>query len=183
MSRIHTPASVDAAPEAAQAALTQVGKQLGTVPNLFRLVANSPAALEGYLGLSGALAKGRLPAQTRERVALAVAQQNGCDYCLSAHTYIAANLAKLSPEEIAASRAGRSSDAKADAAVKFALAVLAAKGHVADADISAVKAAGYDDGQIVEIVQHVALNVFTNYMNSVAETAIDFPVVTASKAA
>lgn len=86
MSRIPTPATIEAAPAASQPLLQAVKKQLGMAPNLFRLVANSPAALEGYLSLSGALGKGELPAPTRERVALAIAEINGCDYCLSAHT-------------------------------------------------------------------------------------------------
>ncbi|MGR3320993.1 MAG: carboxymuconolactone decarboxylase family protein [Pseudooceanicola sp.] len=176
MSRIAIPATIDAAPEASRPMLEQVTKQLGSAPNLFRLAAQSPAALEGYLGLSGALGKGRLPAATRERVALAIAQFNGCGYCLSAHTYLGSNLAKLSPEEIAANRAGHSTDPKADAAVVFARKVAELRGHVADADLAAVRAAGYDDAQIVEIVQHVALNTWTNYLNEVAKTDIDFPV-------
>jgi len=176
MSRIATPATIEAAPEASRPLLEKVAKQLGSAPNMFRLEAQSPAALEGHLGLSGALAKGRLPAATRERIALAIAEFNGCGYCLSAHTYVAGNLAKLPPEEIAANRNGRSTDAKADAAVIFARKVAELRGHVADADLAAVRAAGYDDAQIVEIVQHVALNVFTNYLNEVARTEIDFPV-------
>jgi AhpD family alkylhydroperoxidase len=100
--------------------LQAVHRQLGVVPNLFRLVATSPAALEGYLGMSGALDKGALPAATRERIALAVAQINGCSYCLSAHTYLGKHLARLDDAEIAANRAGHSHDAKADAAVRFA---------------------------------------------------------------
>ncbi|MCR8549417.1 peroxidase-related enzyme [Salipiger sp. P9] len=176
MSRIDIPATIDAAPEASRPLLEQVSKQLGSAPNLFRLAAQSPAALEGYLGLFGALGKGRLPAATRERIALAIAQFNGCGYCLSAHSYLGANLAKLSPEEIAANRKGRSTDAKADAAVVFAVKVAEQRGHVADADLAAVRAAGYDDAQIVEIVQHVALNIWTNYLNEVAKTEIDFPV-------
>lgn len=175
MTRIATPASIDAAPEAARPLLEAVNKQIGSVPNLFRLVANSPAALEGYLSMSGALAKGRLPAQTRERIALAVAQINACGYCLAAHSFMGANLAKLSAEEIAANRNGRSTDAKADAAVRFAASVATQRGHVSDAEVAAVRAAGYDDAQIVEIVQHVALNTWTNYINEVAKTVIDFP--------
>ena len=176
MSRIHTPSSIDTAPTASQPLLDAVRKQIGSVPNLFRVVSNSPAALEGYLGMSGALAKGSLPAATRERIALAVAQINGCNYCLSAHTYLGSNLAKLSDAEIDANRRGGSLDAKADAAVRFAAQVATARGHVADADVQAVRAAGYDDAQIVEIVQHVALNTWTNYINEVASTVIDFPV-------
>ena len=179
MSRIHTPATVDASPAAARPMLEAVHKQIGVVPNLFRLVANSPAALEGYLGMSGALAKGALPATTRERIALAVAQINGCDYCLSAHSYMAKNLAKLDAAEIAANRRGSSNDPKAEAAVRFAAKVARERGHVGDDDVRAVRMAGYDDAQIVEIVQHVALNTWTNYINEVARTEIDFPLAEA----
>ncbi len=176
MSRIPTPASIDAAPASTRPQLEAVHKQIGVVPNLFRLVANSPAALDGYLGMSGALDKGSLPAQTRERIALAVAQINGCGYCLSAHSTMAKNLAKLSDAEIAANRHGGSLDPKADAAVRFAAKVTRERGHVSDSDVQAVRMAGYDDAQIVEIVQHVALNTWTNYINEVAQTEIDFPV-------
>lgn len=176
MSRIDIPATIEAAPEASRPLLEQVTKQLGSAPNLFRLAAQSPAALEGYLGIFGALGKGRLPAATRERIALAIAEYNGCGYCLSAHTYLGANLAKLSPEEIAANRKGRSADAKANAALVFAVKVADRRGHVSDVDLHEVRAAGYDDAQIIEIVQHVALNIWTNYLNEVAQTEIDFPV-------
>ncbi|MCW5641323.1 MAG: carboxymuconolactone decarboxylase family protein [Rhodoferax sp.] len=175
MSRIPTPASIEAAPAAARPHLEGVKRQLGVVPNLFRLVANSPSALEGYLAMSGALAKGSLPAQTRERIALAVAQINGCGYCLAAHTYLGKNAAKLSEAEIAANRHGGSLDPKADAAVRFAAKIVRERGHVSDTDVQAVRMAGYDDAQIVEIVQHVALNTWTNYINEVAATEIDFP--------
>lgn len=179
MTRIATPATIADAPLAAQPLLEAVKKQLGTVPNLFRVVSNSPAALEGYLGLSGALSKGKLPAATRERIALAVAEINGCSYCLSAHSYLGKNLAKLNDAEILANRHGHSNDAKADAAVQFAAQVTKARGHVGDADLAAVKLAGYDDAQIVEIVLHVALNTWTNYLNEVARTVVDFPVAAA----
>ena len=179
MSRIAIPARIEDAPVSAQAHLEAVKKQIGSVPNLFRLVANSPAALAGYLGMSGALAQGSLPAPTRERIALAVAQINGCNYCLSAHSFMGKNLAKLSDAEIAANRHGGSLDPKADAAVRFAAKVVRERGHVSDADVQAVRMAGYDDAQIVEIVQHVALNTWTNYINEVAKTEIDFPIAQA----
>ena len=182
MSRIPTPATIEAAPAASQSMLLAVKKQLGVAPNLFRLVANSPAALEGYLGLSGALAKGELPAATRERIALAVAEINGCDYCLSAHTYLGRNLARLDDMEMAANRRGGSNDLKADAAVRFAAKVVKLRGHVGNDDFAAVKGAGYTDAQIIEIVQHVALNTWTNYINTVGLTEIDFPVVQADRA-
>src|SRR3954451_1496851 len=135
MSRIPTPASIEASPAAAQPLLQAVKKQLGVVPNLFRVVANSPAALEGYLGLNGALGKGELDARTRERIALAVAEINGCDYCLSAHTYLGKNVAKLDDAELAANREGGSKDPMADAAVRFATKVVRERGHVTDADV------------------------------------------------
>jgi uncharacterized peroxidase-related enzyme len=150
---------------------------------MFRLISNSPAALEGYLGLSAALNKGALPAQTRERIALAVAEINGCGYCLSAHAYLGKNLAKLDDAEIAANRNGASNEPKADAAVRFAVKVVRERGHVTGDDISAVRSAGYDDAQVIEIVLHVALNTWTNYFNEVAKTDIDFPAVTARHAA
>ena len=179
MSRIATPASIEASPVAAQPLLQAVQKQLGSVPNLFRVVGNSPAALEGYLGLNGALAKGKLDAKTRERIALAVAEVNGCGYCLAAHTYLGKNLAKLDDAEIAANRSGTSNDVKAAAAVRFAAKVVAARGHVATSDLDAVRAAGYGAAEILEMVAHVALNTLTNYVNEVAGTAIDFPEVRA----
>ncbi len=182
MSRLPIPASIEASPAASQPLLEAVKKQLGVVPNLFRLVGNSPAALEGYLGLNGALAKGALEAPTRERIALAVAEVNGCNYCLSAHSYLGKNLTKLSDAEIAANRNGGSADPKADAAVRFAVELVNSRGHVSEADVKAVKQAGYTDAQVIEIVLHVALNTLTNYVNEMAKTEIDFPVVTAKAA-
>lgn len=182
MTRIPLPASIEDAPAAARPLLEGVKAQLGLVPNLFRITANSPAALGGYLELNGALAKGELPAATRERIALAVAQRNGCDYCLSAHSYIGKNMAKLDDAEIAANRRGGSSDPKADAAVRFAVSLVEARGSVTEAEVAAVKLAGYDDAQIVEIVAHVALNTLTNYLNEAFDTPIDFPVVSADAA-
>ncbi|WP_296746375.1 carboxymuconolactone decarboxylase family protein [Mesorhizobium sp.] len=183
MPRIHTPETIAAAPEASQPLLKGVEKQLGVVPNLFRLVSNSPAALEGYLAMSAALAKGRLPAATRERIALAVAEINGCSYCLSAHTYLGKALARLDDAEIAAARDGSSNDGKAAVAVRFAAKVARERGRVGEADLEALRRAGYDDAQIIEIVQHVALNVWTNYINEIAGTEVDFPVVQARQAA
>jgi uncharacterized peroxidase-related enzyme len=183
MSRIATPATLEAAPEASRPLLEAVGKLLGVVPNLFRMVSNSPAALEGYVGVVGALAKGTLPAPTHERIALTVAEFNECDYCLSAHTYLGKNVAKLDDTEMAFNRSGTSKDPKADAAVRFARSVLESRGHVSDEQVRAIKSAGYTDAQVVEIVQHVALNVWTNYVNNVAQTTIDFPVVSTRRVA
>ena len=175
MSRIPTPATIDAAPAAAQPLLEAVKKQLGSAPNLFRITANSPAALEGYLGLNGALGKGALDAPTRERIALAVANINGCAYCNSAHSYLGKNLAKLDEAELSANRHGKSNDAKADITVRFAAKVARERGQVSDADLQALRGAGYDDAQIVEIVAHVGLNTLTNYINEVFKTEVDFP--------
>jgi len=177
MSRSHIPASIEGALPASQVMLQDVKKRLGVVPNLFRLVSQSPSALEGYLGLMGALGKGELPAQTRERIALAVGQVNGCQYCLSAHTYLATNVARLDAAEIAANRRGQSQDTQANAAVGFATKVARERGRVGEEDLRTVREAGYTDAQILEIIQHVALNVWTNYVNNVFDTDIDFPKV------
>ncbi|RDS81300.1 carboxymuconolactone decarboxylase family protein [Dyella monticola] len=181
MSRLPIP-TLDAVPEASKPILDTVRKQVGVVPNLFRLIGTSPIALNAYTAFQGALGKA-LDVKTRERIALAVAQVNGCDYCLSAHSYLAMNLAKISPEEIALNRQGASGDAKANAAVNFASKVTAQRGHVDDADIAMVRDAGFSDAQIVEIVALVAENTFTNYLNEVTKTDIDFPVVLAKDAA
>lgn len=181
MSRLAIPTREDA-PEASQPLLDAVYAQLGVVPNLFRLIAKSPATLAGYLGFSGALQKA-LDVKTRERIAIAVAEVNGCDYCLSAHTYLGLNFAKLSPEEVALNRKGGSTDPKADAAVRFAAKVARDRGHVGDTELGAVRLAGFTDAQIVEIVALVAENVFTNFLNEVVQTEIDFPVVSHAEAA
>jgi len=179
MSRITVP-SRETAPASSQPLLDAVDKQLGVVPNLFRLVGLSPAALQGYLSMNGALGK-TLDVKTRERIALAVAQVNGCDYCLSAHSYLGLNLAKLDAAELAHNRRGTSLDAKASAAVAFAAGLAQNRGNVSDAELQAVRAAGYSDAQIIDIVALVAENVFTNFVNLVAHTEIDFPVVRAAE--
>ncbi|MGY0216206.1 carboxymuconolactone decarboxylase family protein [Endozoicomonadaceae bacterium StTr2] len=177
MSRIPTPTSIDTAPEGAKASLRAVNNLLGSVPNLFRIVSNSPQTLEGYLGLNGALGYGSLSVRVREGIAVAVAEINGCDYCLAAHNYLGAQRAKLSPAEIEASRRGTSSDAKVAVAIEFAVKVTQARGKVDDADVQAVREAGYSDAEIVEIVGHVAMNTLTNYLNEVLGTEVDFPPV------
>lgn len=181
MSRLSIPSQADA-PAASQPILDAVNAQLGVVPNLFRLIAKSPAALGGFAAFSGALQK-TLDVKTRERIALAVAQVNGCDYCLSAHSYLASNLAKLGAEEIALNRRGGSTDPKADAAVRFAAKVTQERGHVSEAELAAVRLAGFTEAQVVEIIALVAENCFTNFLNEVAKTDIDFPVVRAAEAA
>lgn len=177
MSAITTPATIETSPTASQPLLQAVQKQLGSVPNMFRVIGNSPAALEGYLGLSAALGKGKLDARTRARIAMVVAETNGCDYCLSAHAYLGKNLQKLDEAELTRNRDATSSDPKAAAAVRFAAEVVRARGRVSDAQRDALRDAGYDDAEIIEIVLNVALNTLTNYVNIVAGTDIDFPVV------
>lgn len=157
--------------------LAAVRKALGVTPNMTKAMANSPAVLAAYLEFSGKLAGGELPAAVRERIALVVAQENACDYCLSAHSYIATNLAGLTQDEAQAARHGHAVDPKVEATLTFAATVVRTRGDVDDTDLKAARAAGLSDGEIAEVVGHVALNVFTNYFNKTAETDIDWPVV------
>ena len=183
MSRIVPTASIESSPEAAQPGLKAVNGKFGSVPNLFRVLAHAPAALDGYLGFSGALGAGTLDLKTREAIALTVAEANGCGYCLAAHSYIAANMAKIGADDIAKARKGHASDNKTDAALVFAKKIVEARGHVAEGDLAAVRAAGFDNRAILEIVANVALNTLTNYVNEVAATPVDFPAVKPSLAA
>ena len=182
VSRITIP-TVEQAPDASKPLLAAVKQQLGVVPNLMKVVGNSPAALEGYLALNGALAKGKIDVKLRERIALAVAEYNGCYNCLLAHDYLGRNIAKLGQDELDAARDGRSSDPRADSALRFARRVAESRGRVSDADLAAVRLAGFDEAGVIEIVVNVALNVLTNYVNNVAATDIDFPKVHAKLAA
>ena len=175
MSRMVIP-SKSQAPAASVPLLDKVNRQLGTVPNLMKVMGSSSVALEGYLSLSDALRKGQIDTGTAERIALIVAQLNACNYCLSAHSYLASNVAKLDASEIEAARRGTSTDPKAAAAVEFAAKVVNARGHVNDADLTEMKAAGYSGDEVIEIVLHVALSIMTNYVNNVALTDIDFPI-------
>jgi uncharacterized peroxidase-related enzyme len=146
------------------------------VPNMTRIMVNSPAVLEGYLNFSGALAGGALSPKLREQIALIVAEANTCGYCLSAHTAIG-KLVGLSPVEVESACEGVTTDAKAGAALRFAKALVTERGFVNDGEIESLRRLGFSDGEIAEIIANVALNVFTNYFNHVAETDIDFPVV------
>ncbi len=161
---------------------TAVKSKLGLVPNLMRTLGQSPAALNAYLGFSATLAAGVLPAKVREQIALAVAQANACDYCLAAHSLLGKG-AGLAPDAILAARRATATDAKIDALLKFAAAVVATRGLVSDEALAAVRAAGASDAEIVETVAHVALNLLTNYTNHVAQTAVDFPPAAALPAA
>lgn len=156
--------------------LEAVQAKLKITPNVTRVMANSPAVLEAYVHFSGALAGGALDAQLREQLALEVAEQNSCQYCLSAHTALG-KMAGLSDSEIDSARNASSASPRNAAALKFAKAVVASQGQVSDADLAAVRSAGFSDGEIAEIIAHVALNIFTNYINSAAQTEIDFPPI------
>jgi uncharacterized peroxidase-related enzyme len=156
--------------------LDGVEASLGRTPNLMRTLANSPVALEAYLAFNTALARGRLSAKLREQIALAVAEANGCEYCLSAHTAIG-KMEGLPESDLLASRRWTSPDPKVDAALKFVHTIVTRRGQVSDQEINRVRQAGYGDGEIAEIVANVALNIFTNYFNLVAETTVDFPRV------
>jgi uncharacterized peroxidase-related enzyme len=159
-----------------------IQKQLGVVPNMMRTMAHSPAVLDAYLAFGAALHRGLLPASLQEQIALTVAEVNACDYCLSAHSALGRG-AGLSGDEIAASRDGHASDAKATAALQFARALIDRRGAVTEQDLARVRGAGFGDGEIAEIIAHVGLNVFTNYFNRAVRTEIDFPLVTAGQLA
>jgi len=176
MNRLPIP-TVDSAPAASQPLLAAVKQQIGMVPNLMKVLAHSPAGLGAYLGFSSATAAGSLSAADRERIALTVAEANGCEYCLSAHTYLGKNVAKLSDDELDAARDGRSADAKVQALLQFTQAVIGSRGRVDDSELAQFLAAGHGPDAVVDVVANVALNVFTNYLNNVARTTVDFPHV------
>lgn len=174
MSRIPIP-TVEGAPAASRALLAATDKRLGMVPNLYRIVATSPAALEALVSFHRALDKGDLDPLTRERISLAVAEVIGCDYCLSAQTYRVRSAEMLDDAEITANRSGASNDIKADVAVRFAAKLARTRGAVTDLDVLTAREAGYSDGEIVEIIAHVAVSLFTGIANTALQTDIDFP--------
>ena len=139
--------------------------------------------LEGYLNLSGGLSGGTLGAKKGELIAMAVAEANNCNYCLSAHAFIGEKLVGIDTTSIRDARSGKSIDAKTEAVLTFAKTLVSKRGLVSDADVNAVKAAGVTEGEVGEIVGHVALNILTNYFTNTANTEVDFPEVTAFKAA
>ena len=159
-----------------KALLDGVQKKLGVTPNLIRTLAVAPAALEGYLGFSQALAGGRLSARLREQIALAVAGANACEYCASAHSAIGKSLG-LDEAERTANLEAKSQDVKVTATLQFARHVVAERGWASDEALQRVREAGYGEDEIVEIIANVALNLFTNYFNHIAATEVDFPVV------
>jgi len=156
--------------------LEAVRAKLGVVPNMMRVLANSPAALKAYLDFSGALGKDSLGAKTREQIALAVAETNLCGYCLSAHSFIGGKLG-LSDAEIANARRATAPSEKTDAILKLARAIVVRRGELDDRDLEQARSQGLTDGMIVETIANIALNIFTNYVNHIARTVIDFPEV------
>jgi uncharacterized peroxidase-related enzyme len=165
-----------------QALFAAIQSQLGIVPNFLKVFANSPDALKAFLGLHGIANGGSLDPQTRERIALALAQQNTCEYCLSAHTAIGRK-AGLSTAEIEANRAGSSQDAKAAVAVKLARSLVEHTGDITTAELQEARNAGYSDADIVEIITHVGMNILTNILGKASRVDIDFPKVELKQAA
>ncbi len=159
-----------------QQLLQQIQGAFGAVPNMFKAVANSPAALTSMWAAFGALGQGVLPAKLAEQIAVAVAERNACEYCLAAHTALGRK-AGASSEEMLAAQHGEAHDAKTSAALQFALKVVEQRAAISDADVSALRQHGFDDQHIVEILAHVALNLFTNYVNVAFAVDLDFPVV------
>jgi uncharacterized peroxidase-related enzyme len=156
--------------------LEAVTSKMGRVPNIAGAMANSPALLEGYLGLSGALGSGKLDPKLREFISLAVAEKNGCSYCLSAHTTIGNKMLGIDEATLLKSRTEESIDPRTDAALVFVRAIVDKRGKVTDEEVALVKEAGFTDEEIAEISGNVALNLLTNYFNELAGTEIDFPI-------
>jgi len=154
--------------------LAAIKAKSGRVPNILKTMAHSPVALQAYLGLSGAFADAKLPVKIREQIALTVGEDNQCHYCVSAHSAIG-KLAGLTPEEIEAGRRAGAPDPKTNAILKFAKRLSANRGNITDPELAEARKAGCSDEEIFEIITAVALNLFTNYVNHVADTAIDFP--------
>jgi len=157
-------------------------KALGMTPNMMKTMARSPAVLDAYMSFNRALSNGALAARLREQIAVAVADSNGCDYCLSAHTFLG-QAAGLSVDELTAARNAGASDRRAAAGLEFVRQIVRDRGHVSAHTVAAIREAGYSDAQIAELIAEVALNIFTNYFNVIAGTEIDFPVVSTARAA
>ncbi len=156
--------------------LTARQNSIKSVPNLAKVLANSPAALKAWMEIDGALAKGSLDAKLRQEIALAVGQKNGCEYCVSAHTAIG-KLTGLTDQQILSSRHAQGTSPKATAALAFARDLLEKRGQVLASSVQALRDQGFTDGEIAEIVAHVALNIFTNYFNIALDVDVDFPRV------
>ncbi len=161
---------------ASQELLKQIHSAFGATPNMFKAVANSPAALTSMWGSFGALGAGTLGAKLGEQIAVAVANRNRCEYCLAAHTVLGKN-AGVSDGDMASAQIGKSTDQKTQAALTFSLKIVEQRAAISQADVEAVRAAGFNDAEIVEIMAHVALNLFTNYVNVAFNVPVDFPKV------
>ena len=164
------------ATEDAKPVLAEIGAAFGTTPAMFKAVANSPAALKMMWAGFGALADGRLGAKLGEQIAVLVADRNSCEYCLAAHTALGRK-AGATPEEMREAQEGRSADARTAAALVFVEKLVRDRAQVTDDDVAALHAAGFDDEDVVELVAHVALNLFTNYVNVALGVPVDFPRV------
>ncbi|MCO6411459.1 MAG: peroxidase-related enzyme [Thiogranum sp.] len=175
MARINLVSTESANPEQ-KALYDAIHAQLGMVPNFLKVFANSPAALKAYLGLHGIAGDGSLDPQTRERIALALAQQNSCEYCLSAHTAIGRKTG-LDGVEIEANRAGTSQDEKAAVVVRFARSLVTHMGEVTTDELMEMRNAGYSESDIVEVITHVGMNILTNLLGKAGRIDIDFPKV------
>lgn len=158
--------------------LDAIKAKSGRAPNIFKTMAQAPVVLQAYLGMSGAFADAKLPVKVREQIALAVGEDNRCDYCVAAHAAIG-KLSGLTPDEIEAGRRAVSQDPKTNAILRFAKRLSSNRGNITDAELAEVRKAGCSDEEILEIVATVSLNLFTNYINHVAGTAVDFPQVPA----
>ncbi|MET3930098.1 putative peroxidase-related enzyme [Lysobacter sp. OAE881] len=159
-----------------QQILGQIHSAFGATPNMFRAVANSTAALKSMWGSFGALGDGVIPPKLGEQIAVAIANRNACEYCLAAHTALGRK-AGASGDEMSAAQDGQSQDPRTAAALRFALRVVEGRGQIETADVEALRAAGFNDEEIVEILAHVALNLFTNYVNVAFAVPVDFPGV------
>lgn len=168
--------TTETAPTESRPLLEAVQQKFGKVPNLLGSLANSPAGLQAFLSISGALESSGLSPAFLEQVAITVAQENQCQYCLSAHTAIA-KMQGVSDADILKARTGNASDPKEAAGLAFALKVVQSRGRVSDEDVEAVRSAGYSDSEIGAIGTAVVKDIFTNYMNHVMGTPIDWPVV------
>ena len=164
------------APSASQALLAQVHQAFGATPNMFKVVANSPAALQSMWAAFGALSQGTIGPKLGEQLAVAIANRNRCEYCLAAHTMLGQK-AGATGAEMAAAQVGDASDPKTAAALNFALKVVTQRAQLTDADTAVLREVGFGDEQIVEILAHVALNLFTNYINVALDVPVDFPKV------
>ncbi len=165
-----------------KAVLDQIHSAFGATPNMFRAVANSPAALRSMWAAFGALGAGVIGARLGEQIAVAVANRNSCDYCLAAHTMLGQK-AGVSGYAMRAAQNGESNDPRTAAALRFALQLVDRRGQVDAAEIGALRAAGFSDDAAMEIVAHVALNLFTNYVNVAFAVPVDFPAVPLRRAA